>query len=208
MLKHYKSCGCLQKEVVKNIVQKIQPEMRFGYLVTIEFDQSNETSAWVCKCDCGAVKSVRSYRLLKGAEKSCGCKSEELRQAAWKLKRADDRTRNLRKRFWDYQKSARDKNLPFELSFEETLQFLNADCFYCGLPALDSESKMTGIDRINNANGYLMNNCVPCCWTCNRRKAAMSYEDFTAWVLRIANRLKRKKRTGVSTRPLDVKPKT
>lgn len=32
---------------------------------------------WVCKCDCGAVKSVRSDHLKSGRIKSCGCLSKE-----------------------------------------------------------------------------------------------------------------------------------
>lgn len=32
---------------------------------------------WICKCDCGTVKSVRSDHLKSGATKSCGCKTRE-----------------------------------------------------------------------------------------------------------------------------------
>ena len=37
---------------------------------------------------------------------------------------------------------------------------------------------MNGIDRINNAIGYINNNVVPCCWKCNRFKGNMDREEL------------------------------
>lgn len=65
-------------------------------------------------------------------------------------------------------------------------------CFYCGLPpgALmvsgNSRYIYNGIDRKHNEVGYTAENVVPCCKTCNRAKQAMPYEEFMAWIARIA----------------------
>lgn len=53
---------------------------RFGRLVALE--KSNRTDArrstwWICKCDCGTVKEVRTTCLTKGLAKSCGCLRRE-----------------------------------------------------------------------------------------------------------------------------------
>lgn len=48
---------------------------RFGRLTVIELDpvRKGRKLYWVCKCDCGNTKSIRSDALLSGITKSCGC---------------------------------------------------------------------------------------------------------------------------------------
>ncbi|WP_157129869.1 AP2 domain-containing protein [Burkholderia pseudomallei] len=52
---------------------------KFGRLTAIAFDSEKTTrkAYWVCKCDCGTVKSVRSDLLKRGTTVSCGCFSVE-----------------------------------------------------------------------------------------------------------------------------------
>lgn len=48
----------------------------FGNLTVIEKDQnriSNSGSYWICKCECGNIKSVKSSSLRRGEIQSCGC---------------------------------------------------------------------------------------------------------------------------------------
>lgn len=47
---------------------------RFGLLTVIGLkDTETRKTYWVCQCECGNVKTVRSDSLLSGAIKSCGC---------------------------------------------------------------------------------------------------------------------------------------
>ena len=46
---------------------------RFGKLVAIKRDEQ-DSSKWVCKCDCGNTTSVYMHNLTCGKAKSCGCK--------------------------------------------------------------------------------------------------------------------------------------
>ena len=49
---------------------------RFGRLVVLEKDTKRKTSCgsyWLCKCDCGKIKSCRSSSLRRGEIISCGC---------------------------------------------------------------------------------------------------------------------------------------
>ena len=64
--------------MTRGVVAEIQVGERFGKLVVVERankpEGSKETAAfWLCKCDCGNKKKVRSSDLLSRGTKSCGC---------------------------------------------------------------------------------------------------------------------------------------
>ena len=66
-----KSCGCLQKERVKNTLFNLKTEkigQRVGLLTVLSYD--TERKKWKCKCDCGNITYIRR---LNGNAKSCGC---------------------------------------------------------------------------------------------------------------------------------------
>ena len=46
---------------------------RIGKLTVIARDYSHKKVYWICKCDCGTVKSIRRNHLKSGAVVSCGC---------------------------------------------------------------------------------------------------------------------------------------
>ena len=47
---------------------------KFGMLTVVGIaDTETRKTYWVCRCDCGNMKTVRSDGLLCGAIKSCGC---------------------------------------------------------------------------------------------------------------------------------------
>lgn len=46
---------------------------RFGRLTAISFDGPD----WECRCDCGTIKTVQGYHLIKGNTVSCGCYAAE-----------------------------------------------------------------------------------------------------------------------------------
>lgn len=60
---------------------------RFGRLVVLRRDGSlRERAAWLCRCDCGAVKTLAGSHLRKGGTVSCGCFRREgsaARSASW-----------------------------------------------------------------------------------------------------------------------------
>ena len=54
---------------------------RFGKLVVVGLDdKGTRKTYWVCQCDCGNIKSVRSDSLQCGAIKSCGCRLPHTRE--------------------------------------------------------------------------------------------------------------------------------
>lgn len=58
---------------------------RFGRWVVISrapdivSPSGQHATAWLCNCECGAQKVVRSSTLVKGESQSCGCLHQELR---------------------------------------------------------------------------------------------------------------------------------
>lgn len=62
--------------------------------------------------------------------------------------------------------------------------YIDAPCFYCGTKPADGGSH--GIDRLFNGHGYHYDNCVPCCWPCNRAKVDLETSEFLDLVARIA----------------------
>lgn len=53
---------------------------RFGRLVVLKRAENfGECTAWLCRCDCGNEKVIRSSSLTNGRTKSCGCFNHEVR---------------------------------------------------------------------------------------------------------------------------------
>lgn len=54
--------------------------MRFGRLTVLKRDgnDSGGSARWLCQCDCGKTKSIRSSRLTGGYTLSCGCYAREV----------------------------------------------------------------------------------------------------------------------------------
>lgn len=59
----------------------------FGRLTVLEKDKVRKTSGgsyWICRCECGTIKSVKSISLRNGDISSCGCyRQEQLRKAKY-----------------------------------------------------------------------------------------------------------------------------
>jgi Recombination endonuclease VII len=54
---------------LRNLENKI-----FGQLRVLKRDTTKGNGPyWICECDCGNISSVRTYSLINGHSKSCGC---------------------------------------------------------------------------------------------------------------------------------------
>lgn len=74
----------------------------------------------------------------------------------------------------------------WNLSHEQVFSLMSSSCTYCGFEPEWPENRV-GIDRVKNDIGYQIDNCVPCCFTCNSAKGTMSYEEFKSWIKRAYN---------------------
>ena len=68
-----KSCGCLRREVLEQRTIDLTGK-RFGMLTVIAKDTTPSCrTRWICKCDCGNIKSIEGIHLTQGKITSCGC---------------------------------------------------------------------------------------------------------------------------------------
>lgn len=96
-----------------------------------------------------------------------------------------------------YRKDAIDKKNPldFYISKELAISLFKSNCFYCGIQPTQifndasfyGYCKYNGIDRIDNNVGYIENNVVSCCNTCNMAKRAMDINEFINQIRNINN---------------------
>ena len=52
---------------------------QYGFWTVLSYSDS-KTCSWICKCVCGAERSLRIHNLIYGNSKSCGCKGRGVRQ--------------------------------------------------------------------------------------------------------------------------------
>jgi hypothetical protein len=78
--------------------------------------------------------------------------------------------------FNDYKKRADKKKLDFLLTEETFKQEIMKDCYLCGKQKTDTHCN--GLDRVDNAKGYLIENVRSCCVNCNYMKRDYSYDLF------------------------------
>jgi hypothetical protein len=76
-------------------------------------------------------------------------------------------------RYSTYQKGAIFRQLEFNLSFEQFMEFWQKPCYYCG-----DLHETIGIDRLLNSKGYIIDNIVSCCKVRNFMKHTMNEQDF------------------------------
>lgn len=78
------SCGCLRKEVSSRTRSKDISGQRFGMLVAVnyEYTDNSRNRHWKCICDCGKITYPSAGSLLQGNTTSCGCKRIENANAA------------------------------------------------------------------------------------------------------------------------------
>ena len=72
------SCGCFQVECTRKRSVHDVSGRRFGRLTVIGPGESSGSNAgWVCRCDCGTIRTFRGVCLERGSTKSCGCLGRE-----------------------------------------------------------------------------------------------------------------------------------
>ena len=92
------------------------------------------------------------------------------------------RSKTPRGKLVTYRSVAKQYGHVWELPDALALDLMTDSCFYCGAVP----SPVNGIDRVDNARGYEVNNVVTACRMCNVAKNKYSREAFETWVQRAA----------------------
>ena len=95
---------------------------------------------------------------------------DECRKCSKKRKKKLPSYKNRNEPFKKYKFNSR--KIEFLLKKEQVYKLIKSPCYYC------KKQPPNGIDRLNNNKGYIENNVVPCCKTCNFMKSNHSFEDF------------------------------
>ena len=175
----------INMENSKNLIGK-----KFGRLTVIKRDFSDKwgKAKWICECQCGIKTSVIGQNLRNGNTKSCGC---------LKKNRLISGIAMMRRTIKNYKRSAKEQGYEYTLTEEQFREITQKDCFYCGAkpnnimkhPYSNGDYIYSGLDRVNNNLGYVIDNIVPCCKQCNQAKQKLTVEEFRDWVKKAYNRM-------------------
>lgn len=160
---------------------------RFGLLtVTHSTGEKDRNGYWMWEaiCDCGKTIIRPSYRFSRGIQ-SCGCLPRG-------RKPLPNNQSHINLLYTKNRYSAKVRELMFSISPSDFQLLIEQPCHYCGsLPLLREHKNLAGkyanngLDRKNNSEGYTVENCVSCCWTCNRMKNTLSAEEFISHIERV-----------------------
>jgi len=100
-------------------------------------------------------------------------------------KKQDEKSNlNPNRRFSEIRYHSNLRKHEFTLTFDEFMTFWNGTCVYCG-----NKINGVGIDRVDSSIGYVLDNCVPCCKTCNIMKNTQTVDEFITQCKKIVNNL-------------------
>jgi dCMP deaminase len=145
------------------------------------YRHNNETVVEVtCKCKKKSV--TRVSRLIEKTSTSCGCKPRNNNRGKYKSSFEEAAHNEI---YRSISNGAKNRNYSFELSKKDVKNLVQQNCFYCGSEPSNikkikgrGELRYNGIDRLDNHIGYVLNNCRPCCSTCNTIKLDLSGQDL------------------------------
>lgn len=143
--------------------------------------KSGKHRRFECLCSCGNRTVVLLYELRNGGTKSCGCLRN---RPAHNRKRTGEASFNRVFRF--YKSNSKRKGLEFNITKEDFKILTSKNCIYCGIEPKQFFKRKddyglyvyNGLDRLDNFEGYTINNVMPCCTICNRAKSNMTQNDF------------------------------
>lgn len=171
----------------KHIASKDRIGQVFGDYTVIgvsTYKDSSHSYYLIVRCSCGTVREVAKQNLIQ--KKTCSCghvrRREEGLGSAHNLYGA-----------YRYNTKRRSKDLEFNLTFEQFLEITSSNCYFCdAVPSkihfptrMNGAYVYNGIDRLDSNRDYEYDNCVPCCWDCNRAKGELSVEEFKSWIRRV-----------------------
>lgn len=180
----------------------------FGKLTCLSFlEKKNNRNYFKFLCDCGKECIKIGTEVKNGHVKSCGClfknylksqRASELRIKATNKVKLSRGEASFNVVYKTYITRAKKYKLEFTLTKNEFKYLTTQSCYYCGQkPRNIGGSKYnngmyvySGLDRIDNSEGYTLTNCVSCCKICNIAKNNMHYIDFLQHIEKIYERQK------------------
>jgi len=170
---------------------------RYGKLTVVSRAPNKERVVyWNVLCDCGVTKCMTSGNLTRTLTRSCGClKKERLRSMA-RAQRKSKGVAGFNQLYSHYKHRAIKRFGFFGLDEKTFRDITSSNCTYCNSEPRTvsgtyeaSQYTYNGVDRVDSDIGYDIDNCVPCCWTCNRMKVDIPLDSFKGHIARIHKHL-------------------
>lgn len=182
-----------KEDVINQQFNLIKIEKIAGYVP----EGRTKRTIYQCLCKCGNTFLARSKDITNNKIKSCGCFHKETSSKTGKANKKETKYVLINSAYHSYFSRAKKKNLIFSLTKEEFTNITTKNCEYCGIEPKQNfyyyktkennndKILFNGLDRIDSNEGYLLDNVVPCCKTCNFAKNSLRLQEFEIWIDRI-----------------------
>ncbi len=198
------SCGCALSDYHTSGKDGRHPRTRdllgmtFGRLTVVAWAgykrrAGSRIANWICTCSCGKRRTVAATDLNGNHLHSCGCYIRENCRRVGKSARLADQLGEKRCLFRANKRGAAQRGYTWSLSFDEFCHLTAERCSYCHVEpsrtSVLSEWSLpltyNGVDRLDNSQGYTVDNCVTACSSCNFAKGGRSIADFHLWLTQL-----------------------
>lgn len=173
----------------------VKPGAVYNWLTVKRIYVTRGKTHFDATCRCGNNCTVIARYVVLGKVKSCGCYRKTSEAYTATRRRKGFGYSSFVNLYNSYRSNAKRRGLDFDLTKDEFHAVTQRPCSYCGQEP-KQEHRLTksahgfytysGIDRIDNATGYVAENSVPCCGQCNKAKGTMSETEFLAWVSKVS----------------------
>lgn len=138
--------------------------LRFGILTVLGEDKTfkhQKHQKWICRCDCGNVKSIYSHSLTQGRTKSCGCQMNKGKKG---INKTHGMTNTRIYREWSSMRKRCKPNSPnskhyFSRGITVCKEWEKDFMSFYKWSMDNGYSDELSIDRIDNDKGYSPENC-------------------------------------------------
>lgn len=104
--------------------------------------------------------------------------------------------RDPHQRFGYAKKQAMKRNIIWSLTFENYINLIKPDCYYCD-GILGKVECSVGLDRLDNSKGYEIDNVVSCCRICNITRGEAWTPEETRHIIQAGIAFRRSKEQSV-----------
>lgn len=173
--------------------------IKFGKLTPIKLleERRGNYRYWLCNCDCGNTKEIRSSHLLKGYSKSCGCSWHYKNKNHSNWQGYEDIPLDF---FNNIKRGAESRKIEFNITIEYLWSVFLKQEKKCALSGIDllfadtrknkNNKKNVSIDRIDSNKGYIEGNVQWVHKTINIMKNKLSDEEFISFCNHVYNKNK------------------
>ena len=154
-------------------------------------DVKSRCQYWICECQCGNKKTVRSAHLRQGLTKSCGCL---LKRRAGDHPNWGGCGEISGDFFWSIVAHAKQRNISVEITIQQIWDLFLTQNRKCALSGLDLTFQSTSrnrdgsasLDRKDSSKGYSIDNVWWVHKNINTMKWDFSVEEFKFYCKRVS----------------------